>query len=210
MLKMMYLTTRKSSLSPDQFRRRWRQHGALAMSFDNWRFVEGYVQAEPLDRQAIPGASEKYDALALFYASGAVLSSQEEGDRLAAERMMEDEKETFEVLTLQASLWAAEERVKPGPLGGFGLYYFSEVDDGAAEIARLAATFDQVHRVTINTPDPGMPDAANTLPYRCAIEVATNTPDNAAIVARKLNAAFEKPFELIATREIVFWDKLPR
>lgn len=69
---MMYAESRLPGVSREAFLRRWRQHGAFAMTQPGfWSRVVRYVHRDPiLDVAAFPGARADYDALGeIAYAS---------------------------------------------------------------------------------------------------------------------------------------------
>lgn len=65
--KRLYLARRKPALTREQFFKRWRQHGKLAMSFmarQNWENVTAYIHFDPVrEASGIAGASDDYDAI---------------------------------------------------------------------------------------------------------------------------------------------------
>jgi uncharacterized protein (TIGR02118 family) len=65
--KRLYLARRKPSLTREQFIRRWREHGKLAMSFmarQNWENVTAYIHFDPVsEATGVAGASDDYDAI---------------------------------------------------------------------------------------------------------------------------------------------------
>jgi uncharacterized protein (TIGR02118 family) len=65
--KRLYLARRKPSLTREQFLKRWRQHGELAMSFmarQDWQNVTAYIHFDPVrEASGIAGASDDYDAI---------------------------------------------------------------------------------------------------------------------------------------------------
>ncbi len=89
--KLAYLAKRNPALSREQFIRRWRQHGALAMGLARWDWVGRYAQCDCLPVPAgLSRASQQYDGVGVIWFTDTRPSSP--ADR---ERMRADERETF-------------------------------------------------------------------------------------------------------------------
>jgi len=96
MLKFIYLAKRKPTLTPEAFIKRWRQHGALAMSLPFWHNMLLYVHADPIRPAPILGASLEYDAVAYTVARDDSLFTKPSPEAAAnAQTMLDDEAETF-------------------------------------------------------------------------------------------------------------------
>jgi len=89
--KLAYLARRNPALSREQFIRRWRQHGALAMGLARWNSVGRYAQCDCLPVPVgLSRASQQYDGVGVVWFRDGKPSSQ--ADR---ERMRADELQTF-------------------------------------------------------------------------------------------------------------------
>jgi hypothetical protein len=102
--KLAYLAQRNPALSPEQFTRRWRQHGALAMSLPRWDSVGRYAQCDCLPVPAgLSRASQEYDGIGIVWFTDANPGSS--ADR---ERMRADERETFSAYVDEIALLLTE------------------------------------------------------------------------------------------------------
>jgi EthD domain len=89
--KLAYLAQRNPALSREQFIRRWRQHGALAMGLARWDSVGRYAQCDCLPAPAGLGrASEQYDGVGVVW-----FTDTKPGSDSDRERMRADERQTF-------------------------------------------------------------------------------------------------------------------
>ncbi|MFC3174959.1 hypothetical protein ACFOD9_11935 [Novosphingobium bradum] len=211
MFKFTYLMKRKPGFTPDQFNSRWRQHGALGMSTPFADATLVYVQAEPLRPAPIAGASLDYDAVAwLVVADEAFAPDPSPQVREGQARMAEDETHTFDGACSSGLFFVHPKVLVAGDPGGFTafLYY---ADAGKAEAAAEAFVGQPgLSRLVVNLrrDDMALPQPC-TLPYRAVVEVAASS-------VRGLKQVIEgtplpaQPDLLVATREVVFWDKLSR
>jgi EthD domain len=132
-IKMMYAESRLPGVSRLGFLRRWRQHGAFAMTQPGfWSTVVRYVHHDPLlDVTAFPGVRADYDALGeIGYASLADLHESMASDDLKV-HVRGDGAHTFaRSRTLRA---VVEERVlREGGCGRFNVASFVSAADGAS------------------------------------------------------------------------------
>ena len=66
--KLAYLAQRNPALSREQFIRRWRQHGALAMGLARWDSIGRYAQCDCLPVPAgLTRASQEYDGIGIVW-----------------------------------------------------------------------------------------------------------------------------------------------
>ncbi len=207
MLKLIYLAKRKPGFTTDQFTRRWRKHGTLAMEQGLWREALGYVQAEPVRPTPIKEACEDFDAVACYMVNDTMFETMNEDDMAGTKLMLEDELETFAEPIFNVSLWVREESIKAGELGGMTAFQFFSSNEAARKAAVLASASTDLHRVILNERDDiSLGAEANTLPYQAVVELATYHP--AAL--QKLDAEVLKAADLmVVTREAVLWDRLP-
>jgi hypothetical protein len=120
MPKLLYLARRKEGLSREQFRMRWRQHGALAMSQASWKgSVVRYVQSDVIPATGgIVDESPHCDGVCTAYFSsleGRRQRMNAEGERPSIWR---DEDETFAVRTPTVSVIVKERVLRAGPSTG--------------------------------------------------------------------------------------------
>ena len=211
MLKLIYLARRKPGYTFDEFVRRWRKHGALAMEQTIWRHALGYVQAEPIRPPPVTGASEKFDAVACFMIREEMFSEMTEEDTAGAMRLAEDELETFSAPIPTASLWVSEEYIKAGELGGITAYLFFENAATAREIAERSAGVTGLNRITLNTRnDSARGPETNTLPYAAVVELSASSVSTlAAAIGSTRDGLLAASDLAVVTREAVLWDRLP-
>lgn len=208
MLKMIYLAKRKPGFSFDGFVRRWRKHGALAIEQPLWRQTLGYVQAEPIRPQPVPGASEDYDAVACYIVRDGLFTEMTDEDTASSAIMAEDELKTFAAPIPSTALWVKEERILPGELGGITAFLFLDSAATAREVAQRADACGGLNRITLNTRDEAMPEEAQTLPFHAVVELSASSIP--ALVAA-LDASKGLPASEVAvlTREAVLWNRMP-
>lgn len=202
MRKSIYLSCRNSRLSHDQFVRRWRQHGALAMSKSFFRHIQAYVQAEVLVSPGFAHATQDYDAIAYIISSDRQHTAAEIDE---LKDMVIDEYETFFDAILPHLIQVEERVVKAGPLGGTTAFLFF-LDAGPAEDVALSMARSDADRVILNLRLEGqeMEGLSADIPYRAVVEAS----------ARDLRAladlvATDHGADLLAvTQECVMWDRL--
>jgi hypothetical protein len=208
-MKLFYLATRKPGFSPDEFTRRWRMHGAVAMSTAFWRHALCYVQAEVVRPIGIEGASDAYDGVAYLVVKDDAGSAPRGPEDLAASQaMLDDEKETFAGPIPNVSLWVSEERIKPGEPGGVTAFLFFQDAAQARQAAESCRDQSSLNRVTLNT-RVAAGVIPSTLPFEAVVEIsafslavlneAAHGPAKAAIDAADLT---------VVTRECVLWDRM--
>ena len=209
MMKLIYLARRKPVFSFDQFVCRWRQHAALAMSQTFWRNSLSYVQAEPLRPTPMKGASDAYDAIATYSVRDGFFSDMTQEDGLGAQRMAEDELETFSGPIPESALWVQEEKIKPGEPGGIAAYLFFEDAVIARRIAEKAAPVDAATRVILNTrDDKAQGPGANTLPFSSVVEISAPAVALLAGVIDQAGGGLLHDADLaVVTREAVLWHR---
>ena len=91
----MYLARRRPGLDPDRFIRRWRAHGALAMSMDYWADVDRYAQCSVLGEADASGAVRRADVDGLGELWFARSQHTYASDSAARAAMARDELDTF-------------------------------------------------------------------------------------------------------------------
>ncbi len=211
MFKLIYVAKRNPRLSPDQFTRRWRMHGAVGMSMPVWRHVVLYVQAEPIRPVPVKGASDEHDAVACWGVREEAFAGvplPEDAD--AARIMAEDERETFADLIANTSLWTTELHLKGGEPGGTTAFLFFDDAGEAREVAAAYVPDERVHRVTLNTRRDGqaLGPMTNTLAHAAVVEVSTiGLPALASVLDAGAAAPFRRANRAIVTREAVLWDR---
>lgn len=96
--KRIYIAERNPKLSREQFIQRWRQHGALAMSFmarQNWANVILYVHCDAIHDHGIGGFSDCYDGMGVLHFRDQTAREQHIGFTEARAALAADEEETF-------------------------------------------------------------------------------------------------------------------
>jgi hypothetical protein len=184
--KRIYLTKRNPSLSPDQFRARWRAHGALGLSQPTWPpNISRYVHCDLLTNTGgIAGASDEYDGMAcIWYNSHSAWRQRSlaPGDR---EAMLRDEDQTFAQRIGLVALMAHEHLMRDGPTGGIKQTSFLRRKPGRAQAdfiahrqadaARLLAhpeTSALIRRYALNVPFPTETGSPWGLDYDCVEEI---------------------------------------
>jgi len=210
MLKLIYLARRKPGFTFDEFVRRWRKHGALAMAQPIWRHAVGYVQAEPIRPAPLAGASEEFDAVACFMIRDEMYSEMNEEDMAGATLIAADELETFSAAIPTVSLWVKEEHIRAGELGGISAYLFFENPSNAREIAERASEAEGFNRIILNLrDDERLGPEANTLPYGAVVELsASSIPSLATAVRSNGDGLLPASNVAMVTREAVLWNRL--
>ena len=212
MIKMIYLTKRKSSFTPDQFTIRWRMHGAKGMSTAFWRHALLYVHAETVRPVFISGASDAYDGVAILTTKDDAYSGEQTPqDQKDTEMMLKDEFETFAGPITPVSLFLNDESLKDGEPGGDTAYMFFLDSAKARQTAEAYRTSEQASRVVLNTRrgDMQFPGFGTDIPYQAVVEVsATSLKTLKAIVEPVLKSGVPKADVMVVTREAVMWDRL--
>ncbi len=211
MRKLIYLANRKPGFTFDEFVRRWRMHGARAMEQSLWRHALGYVQAEPV-RPAPLGTSDEFDAVACYMVRDDMFAAMNDEDVVGAQRMAEDELETFSAPIPTTSLWVDEERLVDGPLGGITAFLFFATEASARELAERARTGGGWSRLVLNVRQDEGPlgPAANTLPYEAIVELSAGDLLSLGRAARGGGDGWLSTADVsVVTREAVLWDRLP-
>jgi hypothetical protein len=146
MLKLIYAAQRNPALSPSDFIRRWRKHGAFTMSLPNWEHALTYVQTLPV----APTKPEHIDALAIYSANDTLFSDTSSRGQEIIELIEADERETFATQIPQVAMWVSEQVIVPGPFGGYSLYVFFNQHATATQWLESQKTVD-LARVVLNT-----------------------------------------------------------
>ena len=210
MLKLIYLAKRKPGFTFDEFVRRWRMHGARGMEGAFWRHALGYVQAEPIRPTPIPRTSEEFDAVAYLILTDDAFA--EPPDVAEANRIAQDELETFSGPIPNVWLFVNEERLLDGELGGTTAFFFFANGALARESADRLRSASGLNRIIVNTrrDDGPLGPEANTLKYEAIVEVsASSIPDLAAALESNGEDLMLKSELAVVTREAVFWDRMP-
>lgn len=120
MPKRLYLAIRNPSLTREQFRMRWRQHGALAMSQASWKAgVVRYVHSDALPcAGGLLGATDKFDGAGMVMYADAEARKRRANDPTERPPILKDEDETFAGRVNPWGLVAAERLLRDGPVGG--------------------------------------------------------------------------------------------
>ena len=207
MPKAIYLTSRKPGFDHDQFVKRWREHGALAMSKGFFKNMLAYSQAEIIQPAVLPGTTQDFDAIA-FITMRPYQHSQSDLDEL--QEMIIDEHETF-VRPIAPNILQVDERiVTAGPPGGFTACLFF-LDEAAAEPVALHYGRAGANRVVLNTrrDDLTVGELSSMNPYRGVVEVSAPNPDALkAILGLESDAPWRQADLAAITRECVMWDRL--
>ena len=213
MLKLIYLAHRHPKFgSFDEFVRRWRLHGARGMEGEFWNQAVGYVQCEPIRPTPVPGTSEEFDAIACYMVRDDAFEAHPP-DAAEGERIAKDELETFSALIPTTTLWVNEERVLEGELGGATAFLFFRDLEAARDVGRRALAAGGFDRITVNVRSDDRPfgPGANTLPYDAIVELSA--PRIASLVealAGEHAGLLSGADPAVITREVVYWDRLPR
>lgn len=210
MLKLIYLAKRKPGFTFDDFVRRWRMHGARAMEQPLWKHAVGYVQVEPLRPAPIAGASEEFDAIACFMVRDNMFAEMDEGDVEGAQRMAEDELETFAAPIPTVSLWVTEERYVGGALGGVSAFLFFAKEARARDVVERARSTADFTRVFLNVrqDDGPLGPEANTLPYEAIVELSAPSVSRLGRAVEAEGLLGKSDLAVVA-REAVLWDRIP-
>ncbi len=211
MLKLIYLAHRNPKFASfDEFVRRWRLHGARGMEGHFWNQAIGYVQAEPVRPTPVPGTSEEFDAIACYMVRDRAFD--EPPSAAEANRIAQDELETFSAPIPATTLWVDEERVLEGELGGATAFlFFTELAKAreAGESALAAGGFDRI-TVNVRCDDGPLGPRANTLPHAAVVELsAGRIASLASALAGEQAKLLSAADPAVITREVVFWDRLP-
>lgn len=120
MPKRMYLAIRNPAFSREQFRMRWRQHGALAMSQASWKAgVVRYVHSDALPcGGGLLGATDKFDGAGTVYYRDADARKLRANDPSERPPILKDEEETFAGRVNPWGLVASERLLCDGSVGG--------------------------------------------------------------------------------------------
>jgi hypothetical protein len=146
MLKLIYAAQKNPDLSPSDFIRRWRRHGAFTMSLPNWEHALTYVQALPV----MDTKPEHIDALAIYCAKDTLFSDSSTGGQEIIEAIEADERETFATQIPAVAMWVSEQVIVPGPFGGYSAYVFFNQYETAKQWLINQST-DAFARVVLNT-----------------------------------------------------------
>ncbi len=174
MLKLIYAAQRNPKLSPSDFIRRWRQHGAFTMSLPNWEHALTYVQALPLTRNK----PAHIDAIAIYSAKDTLFDDTSTAGQDIIKAIEADERETFFTQIPAVAMWVSEHVLKEGPFGGFGLYvFFNALADARAWLVNINT--NEVGRIVLNVRSDIAYAAGDTsvtvipsgLPYEAVVEV---------------------------------------
>ena len=108
--KLVYLAKRNPGLNHEQFIRRWRQHGALAMGLQRWNSIERCAHCDALSAPPdLPQASGDYDGIGVIWFHDSLPGTEEDMVKLRA-----DELETFSANVNQFALEVREQVVVDG------------------------------------------------------------------------------------------------
>lgn len=204
MFKSIYLARRHPEFSRDQFVKRWRQHGALAMSKGFFNHIVGYVQAEPI---AFPGTSKEFDAVARITGRQYEMG-QTDFDELQA--MVADEYETFSGPILPVLLRVRETVLKAAEPGGVTAFLFFVDADRASTVATVYAQRD-VDRLVLNVrcEELTIGEMSSEIPYRAVIEISAPTVDRLAeVLVQESTAPWRSADLAVVTRECVMWHRI--
>jgi hypothetical protein len=94
--KLIYLTRRNPTLSPEAFTSRWRRHGGLGMSLPRWRNIARYVHCDVLHTATgSPEIDTSYDGIGLIWHRSLQARAAHLADTSSRAAMERDEAETF-------------------------------------------------------------------------------------------------------------------
>jgi hypothetical protein len=142
MPKRIYLARRHPGLSPDEFRARWREHGALAMSMPGWQHLARYVQCDTI-RDALPGAADPYDGVAMMWFWSPEARRQHRAETPSRMAMESDEDSVFAERVNNFAIITEEHVIAPGPLAPIRAVRFLRKRAGLSTDAFRAAWGDQ-------------------------------------------------------------------
>lgn len=136
--KLIYLAKRNPALSREQFVRRWRRHGALAMQMTFFASIARYSHCDVLAPPQGMRASSEHDALGVVWFRDLTPFPPEE-----YERMRRDELETFSEYVRNSIVRCTERVLKPGR-GLVKVYTFIARRQGSTR-AQFAEHWSEVH-----------------------------------------------------------------
>jgi hypothetical protein len=206
MLKLIYAAQRNTNLSPSDFIRRWRRHGAFTMSLPNWKHALTYVQAQPLANEK----PDNIDAIAIYSAKDTLFDDTSSTGQDLISAIEADERETFATQIPAVAMWVSEQTIKEGPFGGFGLYvFFNALMDARAWLVNID-THD-LGRIVLNVRsdishaagDPRVTVIPSGLPYEAVIEI--NSLDLSVLTAVHDSTPADQAL-CVLTQEAPLWD----
>jgi hypothetical protein len=209
-MKSIYLAKRNPDLTHEQFIRRWRKHGALAMCSAFWHQMAVYVQAELIESRVKLGVAGDYDGVTTLMARGASAfrdPTAEEAQDI--QLMLRDEYETFVGPAADYLLPVTESVLKAGPRGGFTAYLFFVDPARAAGVARHYQSSEVAQRVVLNSPQPDQKQdgIGSRIPYTTVVEVSARDMDVLHHILGLQDSAPWRSADLpMLTRECVMWD----
>jgi hypothetical protein len=173
MLKFMYLAKRKPGFTPEDFRLRWRQHGALAMTLPLWRNMALYIQADTIRPVPIAGASGEYDGFSYAVARDERAFKNPSPQEIAdVKRLADDELETFEGPIPPIMMFVDDQVLKKGGPGGVTACLAFKDFEAAASVAKSYANKPTASRVVLNRVREDMIMPGSNVPYRGTVEIS--------------------------------------
>jgi hypothetical protein len=210
-MKVMYLAKRNSTFaSPEAFRPRWRQHGALAMSLPSWEGTKRYVHAD-VQSSSPAGRAHAFDGVGVVWLSGLNAGADQAQDSTEdGAILLKDELVAFDGPVLPRAFIVEEKTLKAGNAADFVAYLFF---DTAADAERAAATFagmaNAPERVVFDKVADYAPSPNPIYSYKGIVEVGARQRkdlDAALVAAQKAGV---KPALEVVTRECLLWDNGP-
>lgn len=206
MLKLIYAAQRNPNLSPSDFIRRWRRHGAFTMSLPNWEHALTYVQALPLPATK----PNDIDAIAIYSAQDTLFDDTSRAGQDLISAIEADERETFATQIPAVAMWVSEQTIKAGPFGGFGLYvFFNTLADANAWLVTVDP--NNLGRIVLNVRSDIACTAGDTtvtvipsgLTYEAAIEI--NSLDLSVLTVLHDSTPADQAL-CVLTQEAPLWD----
>jgi len=111
--KLIYFAERHPAFGPEEFVRRWRQHGALGMSLPRWRNIRRYVQCDPVPLPSAGLEPLVCDGVALVWYRSEATRQAHIADRSGSVTKA-DEAETFARPVARFALLTDEVVFEPG------------------------------------------------------------------------------------------------
>jgi len=126
MPKRIYLARRNPNLTREQFRMRWRQHGALAMSQRTWgESAVRYVHSDPIPMTGgLAGASDDYDGVGMILHQSIESRRRRLADPGERPPILKDEDETFAARVATFGVDTVERVLLNGPSAGIKTFRF--------------------------------------------------------------------------------------
>jgi hypothetical protein len=210
-MKLMYLAKRKNTYaSSDEFRPRWRQHGALAMSLPSWSLSKRYVHAD-VQPPSPAGRAHEFDGVGIAWLSQLMAGKNASQDSTRdGAILLKDELEAFDGPVLPRAFIVDEKVVKANDTAELTAYLFFNKAEEADHAAMVFAGLAQApERVVTNKVSEHAPSPNPIYRYKGIVEVScTQRHDLDATLVAGQKAGVRPELEVV-TRECLLWDNGP-